>query len=450
MAKRRRVERSEPSRKVAAMTKQERERARQLTLIVAVVLGMTLLVLAGGLLYQSVIFPNSAAASVNGVAISTKNLKNQTRFSQYQLISQLQNILQFESQVDPGGAQGFFTSQKQQLRSQLSNNESLTNSVMEEMIDNELVRQLAAENDIEASEAEITARLESFLASQQGFVTAPDATATAEALAAATATPTATPTPTPTSTLGITLTVPITPTATPQPTPTVHVQTAEEYTSGLDQLLANVGTNSGLSKNTLLAIYRQLLGNEILTEKLQEKLGDQMPLEGEQVHARHILISVASDATDADREAALSKAISITQRIKDGEDFATLAQQYSDDTGSGAQGGDLGFFGRGQMVTEFEQAAFSLPVGEISEPVLSQFGYHIIEVLETTPGSPSFTAWLQEQKSQAQITRSLTAARIPTLLEINPALMTDSTTAVTPTPFVIPEVTTLEAPTPAP
>ena len=431
------------------MTKQERERARVLTIVVGVVLGVTLLLLAAALLYQTVIFPQSAVASVSGEKISTKTLEDQTRFSQYQLINQLQNLIQFENQIDPGGAQGFFTSQKQQLRSQLANNESLTNSVMEEMIDNTLVRQLAAQNNIEASEAEITARLEALVASQQGFVTAPDATATAEALAAATATPSPTPSPTPTTTAGITLTAVLTPTATPEPTPTVHVQTADEYTTALDQLMAGISTGSGVSQATVLSIYRSLLQNEILTEKLQEMLGDQMPLEGEQVHARHILVSVATDASDADRELALAKAISITQRIKDGEDFATLAQQYSDDTGSGAQGGDLGFFGRGQMVTEFENAAFSLSIGQISEPVLSQFGYHIIEVLETNPGSPSFTAWLQEQKSQAQITRSLTAARIPNLPAINPALLTDAAVAATPTPIVIPEMTPSVA-TPAP
>ena len=74
------------------------------------------------------------------------------------------------------------------------------------------------------------------------------------------------------------------------------------------------------------------------------------------------------------------------------------------------------------MVTEFEEAAFSLPIGEISDPVLSQFGYHIIEVLEQQPGSPNFNAWLQEQKSPAQIVRSLTTARLPSLPAVPPQL----------------------------
>jgi len=63
-----------------------------------------------------------------------------------------------------------------------------------------------------------------------------------------------------------------------------------------------------------------------------------------------------------------------------GADFAELAKTQSDDTGSGANGGDLGFFKHGQMVPPFEQAAFSLPIGQISEPIKTPFGYHIIKV----------------------------------------------------------------------
>jgi hypothetical protein len=64
----------------------------------------------------------------------------------------------------------------------------------------------------------------------------------------------------------------------------------------------------------------------------------------------------------------------------DGADFATLAKAESDDAGSGANGGDLGTFGHGRMVPAFEEVAFTIPVGELSEPVKSQFGYHIIKV----------------------------------------------------------------------
>jgi len=99
--------------------------------------------------------------------------------------------------------------------------------------------------------------------------------------------------------------------------------------------------------------------------------------ENEVVKASHILISF-----DNNKDSALTVARSIARRAKGGEDFAQLAREYSKDPGSGAQGGDLGFFGRGMMVPEFEQAAFASEINQITDPVESQFGYHIIKVTD--------------------------------------------------------------------
>jgi peptidyl-prolyl cis-trans isomerase C len=74
-----------------------------------------------------------------------------------------------------------------------------------------------------------------------------------------------------------------------------------------------------------------------------------------------------------------SEALQVLERIKKGESFADLARELSLDRGSGKRGGDLGLFGRGQMVKQFEDAAFKLKKGETSEPVRTQFGYHIIK-----------------------------------------------------------------------
>lgn len=90
----------------------------------------------------------------------------------------------------------------------------------------------------------------------------------------------------------------------------------------------------------------------------------------QQVHARHILV----DNENLARE--------IYEKLKKGEDFAELAKQYSTDTATKDNGGDLGFFGKGEMVEEFEKVAFSLKVGEISSPVKTEYGYHIIKVEE--------------------------------------------------------------------
>ncbi len=100
----------------------------------------------------------------------------------------------------------------------------------------------------------------------------------------------------------------------------------------------------------------------------------------EERHARHILIPVASDAPPAEVEAAKKKAEDILARIRKGESFAELAKKFSQDPGSAKQGGDLGFFGRGVMDKAFEKATFSLKVGEVSEPVRSTFGFHLIKL----------------------------------------------------------------------
>jgi parvulin-like peptidyl-prolyl isomerase len=77
----------------------------------------------------------------------------------------------------------------------------------------------------------------------------------------------------------------------------------------------------------------------------------------------------------------------IKKKLENGEDFAELAKKYSDDPGSKNKGGDLGFFTKGRMVPEFESAAFSLKPGELSDPVKTDFGYHLIEVQEKKAGS---------------------------------------------------------------
>ena len=76
-----------------------------------------------------------------------------------------------------------------------------------------------------------------------------------------------------------------------------------------------------------------------------------------------------------------SEAIAILDRIKQGEKFGKLAKELSIDSGSAKRDGNLGYFGRGKMVKEFETVAFSLEVGKISEPVKTQYGYHIIKRL---------------------------------------------------------------------
>ncbi len=97
---------------------------------------------------------------------------------------------------------------------------------------------------------------------------------------------------------------------------------------------------------------------------------------------RFAVAAITKAATAADSVAALDRAEALRQEILGGADFATVARRASADLGSAANGGELGVFGRNQMVPEFEEAAFSLPVGQLSEPVESPYGFHLIEVLE--------------------------------------------------------------------
>lgn len=108
---------------------------------------------------------------------------------------------------------------------------------------------------------------------------------------------------------------------------------------------------------------------------------------GSGVKASHILVETEAEAQN------------ILKRLQKGESFAKLAKELSKDQASARNGGDLGFFGRGSMVPEFEQAAFSLKAGEISQPVKTQFGYHIIKVTEKKAGDAQ---GFEEMKKEIQ------------------------------------------------
>jgi len=104
----------------------------------------------------------------------------------------------------------------------------------------------------------------------------------------------------------------------------------------------------------------------------------------DEVSASHILIKVGENATPEEKQKAREKVEALRARALSGEDFAKLAKENSED-GSASNGGDLGSFGRGQMVKSFEDAAFSLEKGQISSVIETQFGYHVIKVSDKTP-----------------------------------------------------------------
>ncbi len=442
MAKRRDKQPAEPTRKQAAISRRQRQQSQQVIIFTAAVIALVALVLGVGLVDQFVLRPNSAIAKVGAVSIRTRDFWQRVRLQRSNLENQLEQYRRLDAQFASNKGESLFTSQINQLEALLANQESLSLQVLDRMVDEEVIRQAAMQRGIVASSEEVEAELRAQVASSRGALTESDATATAQARIEATATamawtPTPTPTPKPEGAAQST-----TPTPTPQPTPTVHILTDEEYQQGLKGLETTLAQIAGMS----LDEYRRLIEVQLFEKKLREDVAKEVPTTEEQVHARHILIAVRTPAPTptplpADfqgptpvpmptleprtEEEAQAQALEVVRRLRAGEDFARLAQEYSDDPGSKNDGGDLGWFGRGQMVPEFEAMAFSLEPDAFSDPVKTSYGYHIIQVLEKDPARPiepfvleqrraeAYQKWLSEQKAALTIERYWSADKVP-------------------------------------
>ncbi len=365
-------------------------------------------------------------AKVGNVSITVGEWQARVRMERTRLINQLTLYEQYSQYFGMD-----FSQQIQTTTQQLNDPTNLGQSVLNEMVDEELIRQDAAKRGITVSEKEIDDAIQASygyypngsptptltptpvtfptlspqtlalvtLTPTPGGPTAtavpetpsptasavitgsPEATGSpavttgtpaATSTPAATATPSQTPTPLPTWT-------PM-PTFTPEPTSTPYTLQGfqDSYKQGLAKLEA-----MGLTEQQV----RQIYATNILRQKLFDIVTANVPHTQDEVWARHIL--VADQAT----------ALAVRQRLLNGEDFAKVAAEVSTDTGTKDKGGDLGWFPKGQMVAEFEAAAFSLKVGEISQPVKSQFGYHIIQVLAHAEVPMDATAYDQAKQT---------------------------------------------------
>jgi peptidyl-prolyl cis-trans isomerase C len=170
-------------------------------------------------------------------------------------------------------------------------------------------------------------------------------------------------------------------------------------------------TMDAVKKDVESQLLRQRLVQQEVLDKVNVNAGDVQTfydknkdkyVEAEQVRARHILIRVPSEASPADDAKLKAKADDALKRVKQGENFAALATELSDD-GSKENGGDLGFFPRGRMVPAFEEVAFTLQPGQTSEVVRTQFGYHIIKIEERKTGRA-----LAFDEAKAQVKDDLT------------------------------------------
>lgn len=370
----------EETKKQAALSYRDQQARRRV--IIGLIIGAVVVagIILAGVLNELVFKPSSPVAVVNGERITTAQYQKMVRYQREALTQYILNLETEKARLDPADENvqsiiQFYDQLLSQAQSQLDNLGAL---VLDQMIEDLLIRQGAQKEGIVVTEEQIEQRIEAIF----GYNPDPP-----------------TPTPAPEGAEAGE--------ATPAPTPTV--MTRETFEQQYAAYLENLKRTTGMTE----ADYRDLVRGLLYREALQELIGSRVPTAGEQVHARHIL--VADEAT----------AQEVLEKLRAGGDFAELAKEYSTDTGTKENGGDLGWFGRGQMVKEFEDAAFSLPVGEYSEPVKSQFGYHIILVEEHDMNHPfdeatlrqlktqAFDDWLEQARQQAEIQNLWTPDKMP-------------------------------------
>jgi peptidyl-prolyl cis-trans isomerase C len=139
--------------------------------------------------------------------------------------------------------------------------------------------------------------------------------------------------------------------------------------------------------------------------KVYEDATKQMGAEQE-VHARHILFRVANPTDDAASKAAEAKVKAVIDRLKKGEDFTKIANELTEDPSGKANGGDLGYFSKEQMVPEFSEVAFKLDKGQVSDPVKTQFGWHVLKVEDKRQReAPTFDA-VRDQVEQFAVRKA--------------------------------------------
>jgi len=388
----------EPTRKRRALKRRDDERNRWLLIGLGIVAGILLLIIAVGVIQELVIKPRQPIATVNGVNIASSDYGKRVRFAWYQEA----NNPDSSQQTDP---------------------QSISLEVLDQMIDEELLREQAKQQGITVSPDEIEEALERSYGYQRNTPTPSP-------------TPKVSPTPRPTTTPGGPAT------ATPLPTPTAVSLTA--YQSALSDYVSRLKTAADMSEADL----KSLVEIDLLRNKLYEDVTKNIATTEEQVHARHILVRVqealptstpapAGQPTPTpnpnasptpvprDDAQALARIIAVQQKLGGGGDFAQLAKEYSDDPGSAEQGGDLGWFGRGRMVPEFEEGTFKLDPGQTSGPIKTSYGYHLVQVLERDSAREmdeytaqqrkfdAFSQWLNDLRINAQTTRNWTLDRVP-------------------------------------
>lgn len=356
--------------------------------IILVVIG----IVGYGILASTVLLPYRTVVSVNGEKVNVTQFQQEVKLQRIQAINQYIQYLQFAQMLgvqnpaqDPN-----FSGILQKQAELLNSTDKMGQQVLDLLIDDLLVRQEAKKRGITVSADEVEKALQESTSYFPNGTPTPAPTATTAVmptlnptqLALVTLTPTTGPAATATLDANATPTLEPTvgPTETAQPTATPI--TAEGYQTLLKDRLDGLNKETGMDE----AAYRKLIEGNLLRDKLIKDVTKDLQPAEEQVWARHILVKTVEEA------------VAVQARLRNGEDFAKVAAEMSLDTSNKDQGGDLGWFAKGKMVPAFEEAAFALPISQLSDPVQTDYGFHIIQVLghETRPLDESTFKQLQQ------------------------------------------------------
>ncbi|MCL5428457.1 MAG: peptidylprolyl isomerase [Chloroflexi bacterium] len=367
----------------------ERERFfnRLLLIGTAIVVAIVLVLVSWSWVLTTFVQPGQTVAVVEGTQLKGKDFIARAKLYRAQLVSNYLSVFQEYSYMvslfgsDPttrGQIDQQYSNQLYTLQYQLLP-EVVGQLAINELVDDELLKREAAEMGITVSEEQLTERVQNLFeyfpngtpTSQPEITAAPTSTLSAAQYAIVSATPTASETPTPsvtptlaeeaTSTPTLEPTVVGTATLTSTPSPTATPYTLEGFQTAFVDYSEAVGVTED--------DFRAAIYSSLLREAVKDAITVDLPRTQEQVWARQILVGTVEEA-----EAVLA-------RLDEGEDWNALAAELSLDTSNKDLGGDLGWFPREQMVEPFANAAFELRIGEISQPVQSDFGWHIIQVI---------------------------------------------------------------------
>jgi parvulin-like peptidyl-prolyl isomerase len=393
--------------KHVARLQREKQQSRIILYAFIGIVVVVLLLLAYGYYDINYLQRQRPVAKVGKYAILVNQFEPRVRMQRQQLLAQYSQYSQYGQMFGMD-----VKSQLDQIQSQLDAPETIGQSVLDQLINEQLVRLEAEKRGITVNDTELVEAKESAFsyypngtptsAPTPTEVVMPKIPAEAFKVVTITPTPTAIAESTATTTPAVAATATFAPEATattaatvaPEPTATPYTQSGFENRFSESQ---KAMMKLGLSEKDYLALF----DTQILQTKVQEAITADVPHTEKQVWARHILLS--DEAT----------AIAVLEKLKKGEDFAALAAEFSQDTGSAVNGGDLGWFGTGAMVPEFETAAFALekPGDYTATPVQSQFGYHIIQLIATqdrplsaeqydTAKNKAFTDWLAAAREE--------------------------------------------------